>query len=189
MIAAGRVAREGTGLALITAWGTLPAPPRRRGEDYGAQWIHCTVEIRWALVHASGGVLSGTVYGEAIASKGRPPDKAITAALTYAEGFLERSLMRLDRDEDPDDVDQRADDPEHREAQREAVSRELGPTPQQRLAAALGAVRDQAGLVAWIGEHGTRVESPWAVEAVCARGEELGLHRVDVRELLRAQRG
>lgn len=173
MIAAGRAARRGTGLALLTIWGTVPAALPRKGQDFGAQWVHATVEIRWVLTHAGGGLLSGVVHVDAIASKGRPPDKAIAAALTYGEGFLERGLMRLDRDEDPDDVDQRADDrpADHRPAPAQPPS---GPR--------LDECQTAEELRAWcedcremVAEHGAK-----GLARVVGHADRIGVQRGDV---------
>lgn len=104
MIAAGREARRGTGLSLLTTWALEEASTPG---EYGNQWVSHRVAVHWVLAHSDGGYLTGAAYVDAVASRGRPPDKAIAAALTYAEGFVERGLMRLDRDENPEDVDQR----------------------------------------------------------------------------------
>lgn len=107
MIRGGRAARIGTGLALITAWHfeELDPPASEAG-----QWPGALVTLVFALTHESGGCVMGSVEGHAICSKARPIDKAVAAAATYLEGFVERNLMRLDRaEESKDDVDRRED--------------------------------------------------------------------------------
>lgn len=108
MIAAGRAARAGTGLSLVTTWVADEPEEFEKGGDYGRQWVCAIVRLHWVLTHESGGYIRGSVTAPAIASRGRTPEKAQAAAATYAEGFLERGLMRLDRATDsPDDVDRR----------------------------------------------------------------------------------
>jgi len=107
MIAGARAAREGTGLALLSTWSSADADDH--GGD-GGEWVCAIVTLHWVLSHAGGGYLRGTITSHAIGSKRRPPDKAVAAAATYAEGFLERGLMRIDRGAgDKTDVDQRDD--------------------------------------------------------------------------------
>lgn len=174
MIAAGRKARAGTGLSLVTTWSTEPPPEPRKGQDYGNQWIHATVRIDWLLAHSSGGYLSGTAYVDAIASRGRPPDKAIAAALTYGEGFVERGLLRLDRDEDPEDVDQRTED---------EAPRQQAPAKQRPKAQTLGETQTAEELHAWCAAYGAKVArlGESKIGDVVAHGEAIGVGAKDVR--------
>lgn len=115
MIRGGARARAEAGgrLALVTSWSQvdLVVPPNA-GKDGGpGQWPSAEVTLHWALGCADdGGYISGTITTHAIGSRRRPPDKATAAAATYAEGFVERNLMRLDRaEESDDDVDRRTE--------------------------------------------------------------------------------
>jgi len=108
MIRGGRAARGAAGgeLALVTAWTFVECEPPERTDS--GQWPGALVTLTFALVHAGGGYLTGSVEGHAICSRGRPIDKAVAAAATYLEGFVERNLMRLDRaEEGADDVEKR----------------------------------------------------------------------------------
>ena len=115
MIRGGARARKEAGarLALVSTWSQIDlAPPPGAGTPNGpGQWPSAEVTLHWALGCADdGGYISGTLSTHAIGSRRRPPDKATAAAATYAEGFVERSLMRLDRaEESDDDVDRRAE--------------------------------------------------------------------------------
>ena len=111
MILAGTTGRAGTGLALFTI--PTSAPPAKK-EDYGKQWVCSNVTLHWVLSHSGGGYITGAFSGPALASAGRPRDKAEAAAWSYLEGFLERGLMRLSRASVPEDeeVDQRRDEVE-----------------------------------------------------------------------------
>lgn len=106
MIAEGRRCRAEFGLSLVS----VPNPGPLLAPSNDGEWVCCRVRIDWHLAHEAGGYMSGSMSIDAMGSKRRPPDKAVMAAATYAEGFLERSLMRLSRDKDgADDVDQRED--------------------------------------------------------------------------------
>lgn len=122
MIAAGGMARSAAGgeLAVVTAWEQeVVEPPESVGtKDGPGQWPVALVTLHFAIGHAGGGYIRGTASCHAIGSRARPPDKAVAAALTYAEGFVERGIMRLDRSEGAQqqdaahDVDSRSE-PEH----------------------------------------------------------------------------
>lgn len=106
-------AEAGARLALVSSWSQVDlVPPPNAGKDGGpGQWPSAEVTLHWALGCADdGGYIAGTITTHAIGSRRRPPDKATAAAATYAEGFVERNLMRLDRaEEGDDDVDRRAE--------------------------------------------------------------------------------
>lgn len=106
MIAEARGCREGTGLCLFSTWSSVDFDDGSEGK----QWVCAIVTVHWVMGHGSGGYVRGTITGHAIGSKGRPPDKAVAAAATYIEGFLDRGLMRLSRGgESADDVDRRSE--------------------------------------------------------------------------------
>lgn len=104
MVMAGSIARATTGLCLFSTWSSEDVSD----DGEGNQWVCAIVTVHWVMGHGSGGYVRGTITGHAIGSKGRPPDKAVAAAATYIEGFLDRGLMRLSRGgESADDVDAR----------------------------------------------------------------------------------
>jgi len=126
MIRGGREARAGTGLSLLTTWTVRPLDLDDVPADAG-QWPSAIVTLHWTLAHSSGGRISSSLAICAIESRQRPPDKAVAAAATYAEGFIERNLMRLDRAEpDRDDVDSRE------EKETAPARRPQAPRQQQR---------------------------------------------------------
>lgn len=106
-------AEAGAKLALVTTWSQIDlSPPPNAGKPDGpGQWPSAEVTLHWALgCGEDGGYIAGTISTHAIGSRRRPPDKATAAAATYAEGFVERNLMRLDRaEESDDDVDRRTE--------------------------------------------------------------------------------
>jgi len=106
MIAAGRAARKGTGLALLTSW----AVKAREDLNGGAPLL----TLSWLLTHSSGGILRGSLIAPIQSSKRNGGDKQTCALVTYLEGFVERSLMRLDREGTPpeEDRDSQEDEPE-----------------------------------------------------------------------------
>lgn len=183
MIAAGRKAREGTGLSLLTTWTVEPSDTPG---EYGNQWVCGRVAIHWVLCHTEGGWLSGTAYVDAIGSRGRPPDKAIAAALTYGEGFVERGLMRFDRDENPEDVDQR-EELERREARQERPRQaEQSSTPRVRaeLPKTLRDCTTAAHVEAWCKGHGPKVVAAGKGNEAVGHAVALGIEGVTT-ELVR----
>lgn len=124
-------AEAGSKLAIVTTWEQIDlAPPPGAGQPNGpGQWPSAEVTLHWALGCEDGGYIAGTISTHAIGSRRRPPDKATAAAATYAEGFVERNLMRLDRaEEGEDDVDRRpeVDTSTAAEAGREPLSFQAG---------------------------------------------------------------
>lgn len=112
MIAAGRLARAEAGakLGLLSSTTFVAVdPPARAGTNDGpGQWVSADVTVSWALGCSDGGYVRGVAETCAISSRRRPIDKAVAAADTYLQGFVERGLMRLSRaEETDDDVDRR----------------------------------------------------------------------------------
>lgn len=99
MLAAGRAARKGTGLALITSWSV-------QSREAGPPLL----TLAWLLTHSSGGMLRGSLVAPIQQSKRNGPDKQTAALATYLEGFVERGLMRLDREGTPPAEDRDAHD-------------------------------------------------------------------------------
>lgn len=107
MIRGARKTMAKHGLAILDTWTTEPIDPP---DNDAGQWVCAHVRCDWAIVHASGGAITGHADIDAIGSKRRPPDKAVAAAVTYAHGFILRGLLNLDRaDEDTDAPDRRED--------------------------------------------------------------------------------
>lgn len=94
MIAAGRAARRGTGLALLTSWVASV-------DEDARPWL----VLSWLLTHSSGGMLRGSLNAPIQSSKRNGSDKQTAALATYLEGFVERGLMRLDREGTPPEED------------------------------------------------------------------------------------
>jgi hypothetical protein len=102
----------------------------------------------------------------AIGSRRRPPDKAVAAALTYCEGFVERSLLRFDRsDEHADDVDRREEQdtaPARRRTQRsERKSEPRDDTPRVGFGPDKGAALadlDDRSLARWVAMIEPRID-------------------------------
>ncbi len=98
------------GLSVIESFAAL-APPEKQPE-FGRQYIAARVVLTAIIGHESGGYITATLEMDAIGSAGRPPDKAIAAARTYAKGFLLLGLLNMDRDEEEaESVDSRSDEP------------------------------------------------------------------------------
>lgn len=113
VIRGARKAMAEHGLSVITTWSSDPVdpPPGAGQKDGPGQWVSARVRVDWALLHASGGVVTGSADTEAMSSRLRPPDKAVAAAVTFCHGFILRGLLNLDRaEEDEDAVDRRKDD-------------------------------------------------------------------------------
>jgi len=109
MIRASRDAMSGTGLSVLSTW-TVDASDPPEG-DIGFQFSCGTVIESFVLAHAEGGYITGRAECDAIASKGRPYDKAVTASATYMHGFVLRHLLNLDRAEEGEHaVDRRSDE-------------------------------------------------------------------------------
>lgn len=109
MIRGARAARAGSGLSLLTSWTYVELDPPE--DTSSGQWPGAVVTLHYVLAHEGGGVVTGQLSMHAICSRGRPIDKAVASAATYAEGFVERNLMRLDRQEESkDDVERRGDE-------------------------------------------------------------------------------
>ncbi|NJK31122.1 MAG: hypothetical protein HC927_01215 [Deltaproteobacteria bacterium] len=68
-----------------------------------------TLIVTYALVHACGE--AKTIVGRTpiVIDKGRPPDKAVASAKTYDLAYTLRTLLLIDRPDEPDSVDQRDD--------------------------------------------------------------------------------
>jgi hypothetical protein len=179
MIRGGREARAGTGLALFTTWSFTEIDG---AESDDGQWPCAIVTMHFVLTHASGGRLSGKLSMHAIGSKRRPPDKAIAAAATYAEGFVERNLMRLDRAEEAEHDVERREEQDTRPA-RKPQQRPTQQKPQERraLSAKLSDCDDEAQLEAWVKRYGVAVmrEGESAIKNVAAQALKLGLEEDD----------
>lgn len=120
MIAAGRAARRGTGLALVTSWSVQSrdeAPP--------------LLTLHWILAHGDGGVLRGSLIAPVQSSKRNGPDKQTAALASYLEGFVERGVMRLDREGTPPEEDRDSHDD----------SEDMRAETERQVAAALAAAR------------------------------------------------
>jgi len=72
----------------------------------------------WMLIHESGAALVGTQRVPIVVSKGRPHEKALSATLTYADGFALRGILCLEREEPGNNVDGRDDAPGQDQIQR-----------------------------------------------------------------------
>lgn len=138
------------GVSFLHSWRQV-APPRMNVSD--KQWLTATVIIDWVLLYgdeekAVMGFLRGTAECEAIGSAGRPPDKAMAAAKTFAIGFVAIGIGALDRAEVPhvENVDARQEDdkarrPPPREDARErraAPGRTNGRAPEESEAVGAG---------------------------------------------------
>jgi hypothetical protein len=175
MIRGAREARAGTGLALLTTWSFSEIAGEADGDG---QWPCAIVTMHFVLAHESGGWLSGKLSMHAIGSRRRPPDKAIAAAATYAEGFIERGLMRLDRADEGDDDVERREECDTRSAPRQQRPAQKPQQAQQNgqptLASILAGIKDAAALDAWLKKHGARVRSSESRDAVIAHATKLG---------------
>jgi hypothetical protein len=67
------------------------------------------VSVRFEIIHEGGEVWTRTLPWPVIETKGRPRDKALSAALTSAEGYFLRGLLCLPRVSHADDIEQRDD--------------------------------------------------------------------------------
>ena len=87
------------------------------------------VVVRFRLWHGpSGESIDWPVTMPAVPEKGRPIDKAVSTALTYAQGYAIRGLLCLPRVDGTEDVDQR-DDRDHTPTARRPPSRDSGNLP------------------------------------------------------------
>jgi hypothetical protein len=169
MIAGASKAREGTGLSLFSTWSSEDVVD----DSDGGQWVCAIVTLHWVLAHEGGGYIRGTITGHAIGSRGRPPDKAVAAAASYTEGFLERGLMRIDRGgNDTDDVDQRADGGFERGRRAEPPSRRaLPPDAADRIRKIHDRVRTLYERGEWNDDAGNRAHA--ALEALGGSADTL----------------
>ena len=94
MLAAGKAYRRGTGLALLSSWVVSI-------DGDGRPWL----VLWWLLVHGSGGMIEGSVNAPVQTSKRNGSDKQCAALATYLEGFVERGVLRLDREGTPPEED------------------------------------------------------------------------------------
>lgn len=126
-----RNALNGAGLAvLMTGWTITVADVEYTDVDKetGAATLmkdqERTANVKFLVVHAdSGDKLEGEIAMPVVPEKGRPLDKAVSTALTYAEGYYLRGLLCLPRGEAGADVDARDDrDKEPRRAARPAAA-------------------------------------------------------------------
>lgn len=109
MVRGARAAMADTGLAILSTWTQEPADVPQ-DIDIGKQFVCATVVEHFVLTHADGGYIQGRAELDAIASRGRSPEKAVAAAATYMHGFVLRHLLNLDRAEEGEHaVDRRND--------------------------------------------------------------------------------
>lgn len=115
IIAAGRAALNGAGLAAFAVRWTLTETPFEWADDKGV--LHPDVSIRllvhYRLVHTSGEALDFEPFSvPVLPEKGRPIDKAEAGARTYALSYFLRDLLLIPRVDEGADNDQR-DDSKH----------------------------------------------------------------------------
>jgi len=112
-----RNALNGAGLAvLMTGWtiACVDVEYTDIDKDSGVATLvkdqERTATVKFLVVHAdSGDKLEGEIAMPVVPEKGRPLDKAVSTALTYAEGYYLRGLLCLPRGEAGADVDARDD--------------------------------------------------------------------------------
>lgn len=94
------------GLAIVHGWSfTL----KEMHGDIGQRDAMGVLRISFAVMHEGGGYISGHADVGVIGGRRTPHDKAIMAALTYAYGFILRSVLNIDRDEEGESIDARVD--------------------------------------------------------------------------------
>lgn len=101
VLTAGRAALNTAGLALLTEGWAI-----RRGDENNPD----AVDVSYLLCHADGSQWRPhSVETPIIPDKGRPPDKALAAALTYNIAYYLRGLLLIPRAETEAEVDKRND--------------------------------------------------------------------------------
>lgn len=171
MIAAGRMARRGTGLGLITSWAV-----ELRDDASPLLTLH------WLLTHSSGGVLRGSVVAPVQESKRNGGDKQSAALATYLEGFIERGLMRLDREGTPPEEDRDSHD------DREGARHEPPQAPPKRERHQhVTECATAEELHAWCERYGAAVRKHCRESAVVEHGETIGVGADDVMRWLGAE--
>lgn len=142
IMAEGREALNGAGLALVGSGWTYEPWPKETGEALGA----CgAMRVEYLLVHDSGetAVFCSTVAVMPERSArtdgwARPLDKAQATALTYSAGYTLRGLLMLPRVADDEEADapqrqpERTDRPDGRQRE-EANRKPVAPGPLQAL--------------------------------------------------------
>jgi hypothetical protein len=98
-----RIALASEGLAVIPLSHTLVP---REGDGYFAD-----LRAEYLVTHASGQAVTCVSTTPCIAEKGRPHDKAVATASTYALGYFLRGLLLLPRVDESHEVDRRDDRP------------------------------------------------------------------------------
>lgn len=124
------------GISFLHSWRQTSAPSMNIGDN---QWLTATVVIDWVLLYGNVeekvvGLLRGTAECDAVGSKGRPPDKAMAAAKTFAIGFIAIGIGAIDRAEIPkvENVDERTeDDKTRRPTPREEPRERRGAAPRE----------------------------------------------------------
>jgi len=114
------------GLALVCqSWQVLPPEPS------GGEGHFATVSATFLLIHESGETREfGPWTMPAVAGRGRPPDKAVSTALTYLQGYGLRGVLNLPRVDEGSEVDAR-DDGQRQPAQARQQQRKAEPAAQQ----------------------------------------------------------
>lgn len=117
VIEAARKPMEAGGLALVQMVGRL-TPPQRivwwefvDGKEVEVvDTLPASVEVRHLLTHSEGETFElQPMHVPVIPEKGRPWDKAIATAGTYALGYRLRDLLKMPRTDEADDLDRRDD--------------------------------------------------------------------------------
>jgi hypothetical protein len=83
-------------------------PPGLAHSDIGNQSYVGDLVQTWMIVHESGSAVVGSSRMPVVTSRGRPPDKATAASLTYDVGQVLRGALCMER-ESEDAIDKRRD--------------------------------------------------------------------------------
>ena len=95
------------------------------------------VRFRWILFHSSGEYMLSDQWGTAspipvIAQRGRPHDKSVEAAITYAWGKFVQGFLGLDREDKNTAVERRNDEQRERQQQQRGQQQQRERQQQQR---------------------------------------------------------
>lgn len=149
------------------------------------------VRVRYLLTHDSGAAWElPPVECPVIPEAGRPWDKAMATALTYALGYALRGLLKIPRTGDPDktesrdDVDQRDDSDTTARGAKTAAKKRGGADPLPLIEEALAAQLDPAELRKWCKEYGGKALKAVGIEKIrrplLAAAERLEVAEMDV---------
>lgn len=199
VIEAAREPMAKAGLSFSSFAGKLTPPTKITWWEQGADGpvevvdtLPASIEVRGILAHESGETWeTPPMHVPVIPEKGRPWDKAIATASTYALGYSLRGLLKMPRTDEADDLDRRNDaNTERGTKAAKAPAKKADPLPAIKAALDELPNEDEPTLQVWINKYGARavaaVGMEKAQELVQAAATRLGVPTSEAESLLLA---